>query len=75
MEKKKSFLKAIESSGFKIEKYKELNEFTMPYDFYLDAMNITNPIIRWLAFIFYVTASWTSTNKNMSVIKVDESVH
>lgn len=59
----KSFRLIVERAGLKIDKYRELSEYTMPADFYLKNMKITNPIIRWMAHIFYANSKWLARNK------------
>ena len=66
---KKSFHLAIEKSDLKVEKYKELTEFTQPAAFYLDAMKIENFLTRIMGKIFYFLAPIIARNKIISVLK------
>ncbi len=65
---KQSFEFVVKKCGLKIVKYKELCEFTMPANFYMNNMGITNPITRFAGNILYRCARWLVTNKIQSVI-------
>lgn len=65
---KKSFLYVIEKSGFKIQKYVELSEFTMKPDFYLNNMGVTNKIILFIGRLFYKSAKYIAKNKIICVL-------
>lgn len=62
---KKSFETALNKSGFKVKKYKELSEYTQGASFYLDNMGISNPFIRTLGYIFISLAPAIAKNKIM----------
>lgn len=61
---KKSFLHVIDSAGFKVEKYVELNEFTMKAEYYLKNMGINNKLILLLGNLFYDIAKTNSEKQN-----------
>ncbi len=66
---KQSFNLAIKKSELKVEKYKELTEFTQNAAFYLDSMKIKSKLIRFLGSIFYFLAPIIARNKIISVLK------
>jgi SAM-dependent methyltransferase len=43
---KRSFDLTVREAGLKPQRYRECSEFTMPADFYLKNMGITNPLVR-----------------------------
>ena len=65
---KKSFDMVIEESGLKIVKYDEATEYTMPADFYLKNMNISNPLIKLAGRLFYANAKLLAKNKIIAVL-------
>lgn len=65
---KKSFDLVVEKSGLKIIKYEEATEYTMPADFYLRNMNITNPLIKTVGRLFYANAKRLAKNKIIAVL-------
>lgn len=65
---RKSFDYVVRQSGLRIEKYCELSEYTMPAKFYMDNMKLTNPIIRFVGFIFYKYSNFLAKNKILSVL-------
>jgi 2-polyprenyl-3-methyl-5-hydroxy-6-metoxy-1,4-benzoquinol methylase len=67
---KKSFELVIKQCGLKIEKYEEISEYTMPAHFYLDNMEIENPIIRFVGGMFYRSARYIAKNKIICVLSV-----
>ena len=64
---KKSFNHVLGEANLKIVKYKEVTEFTRRPPFYLDAMGITSPIIRFFGAVLYSNARWLLRNKIMCV--------
>lgn len=64
---KKSFEFVLNESNLEINKYKEINEFTMPANFYLKNMAIKNPMITFLGKIFYANARRLTKNKIICV--------
>jgi 2-polyprenyl-3-methyl-5-hydroxy-6-metoxy-1,4-benzoquinol methylase len=68
---KKSFRIAVKNSGLKIDKYKELTEFTQQPSFYLNAMRIENLYLRILGKIFYFFAPIIARNKIISTLRKD----
>jgi len=64
---KKAFQNILKKQGFKIVKYKELSEFTMPPEHYLKNLGISNPLIYLLGILFYRNAKWIARNKIMCV--------
>ena len=64
---KKSFEMVVRESGLVISKYEETSEYTMPADFYMKNMGITNPILRLAGRVFYGNAKWLAKNKILCV--------
>ncbi len=69
----KSFQLIVSESKLAIIKYKTITEYSMPSDFYMFTMGITNPILRVLAHIFYRNAKWIARNKIVSVLSNETS--
>ena len=65
---KKSFELVVKESGLKISKYEESSEYTMPVDFYMKNMRITNPILKLAGQVFYRNAKWLAKNKIVCVL-------
>lgn len=65
---KKSFELVVRGSGLKVSKYEESSEYTMPADFYLKNMGITNPILKLAGRVFYGNAKWLAKNKIVCVL-------
>jgi 2-polyprenyl-3-methyl-5-hydroxy-6-metoxy-1,4-benzoquinol methylase len=65
---KKSFELVAKKAGLRIEKYKELSEYTMPAQFYIKKMDLKNPLLRLIASMFYRCAKYIARNKIMSVL-------
>jgi 2-polyprenyl-3-methyl-5-hydroxy-6-metoxy-1,4-benzoquinol methylase len=65
---RKSFELVVHESGLTIDKYMESSEYTMPADFYMKNMGISNPILRLLGRVFYKIAKWLAKNKIVSVL-------
>lgn len=65
---RQSFELVVLESGLKIDKYEESSEYTMPADFYMKNMGITNPILRLAGRVFYGNAKWLANNKIVSVL-------
>lgn len=70
---KKSFVKVVAKSCLKILKYEEVSEYTMPADFYLRNMGISNSILKFGAYIFYANSWWLAKNKIQCVLMADDS--
>jgi len=60
---KKSFELVVRESGLTISKYEESSEYTMPADYYMKNMGITNPIVKQAGHIFYGNAKWLAKYK------------
>jgi 2-polyprenyl-3-methyl-5-hydroxy-6-metoxy-1,4-benzoquinol methylase len=65
---KKSFELVVRDSGLETRKYEEASEYTMPADYYLKNMGITNPMLRLAGRIFYGTSKWLAKNKILCVL-------
>lgn len=65
---KKSFYHVVEKAGFKVEKYAELNEFTMKADYYLNNMGITNKFLLFFGDLFYNFSKQIAKNKIQSLL-------
>jgi 2-polyprenyl-3-methyl-5-hydroxy-6-metoxy-1,4-benzoquinol methylase len=65
---RKSFELVVRNSGLKIDKYEESSEYTMPADYYMTNMGISNPILRLAGRIFYGNAKRLAKNKIVSVL-------
>lgn len=70
---KKSFDLVVRESGLKIVKYKELSEYTMPADFYMKNMSITNPILKLAGRVFYGNSKWLAKNKIACVLSLNSA--
>lgn len=70
---KKSFTMIVKESGLRIEKYDEATEYTMPAEFYLKNMNITNPLVKLAGNVFYAIAKWLAKNKIVAVLSLDSA--
>ena len=66
-----SFDYVVKESGLQIKKMKEVSEYTMPADFYLKNMKISNPFIKMAAKIFYINSKWLANNKIQCVLVCD----
>jgi len=65
---KNSFELVVKESNLKINKYEESSEYTMPPDFYMKNMGISNPILKLAGRIFYGNAKWLAKNKIVCVL-------
>lgn len=65
---KKSFELVINNAGLAVHKYSEISEYTMPPHYYLDNMNISNPVIRMMGHIFYRMSRFLVKNKILCVL-------
>ena len=65
---KKSFELVVKESNLEINKYEESSEYTMPANFYLKNMGITNPILKLAGRVFYGNAKWLAKNKIVCVL-------
>jgi 2-polyprenyl-3-methyl-5-hydroxy-6-metoxy-1,4-benzoquinol methylase len=65
---KKSLFFSAAAAGLKVDKYRELTEFTMPANFYLKNMGIRNPAMRLMGAIFYSQARRLAHNKIMATL-------
>ncbi len=68
---RESFELVVRESGFRIEKYVESSEYTMPADFYMKNMNISNSIMRLVGRVFYGNAKLLAKNKILSVVRAE----
>ncbi len=66
---RKAFSHVAREAGFEIFKYAEVSEFTQPPDFYLDAMKITNPVIRFFGKRMYRLGRAIAKNKILAVLR------
>ena len=64
----KSFSYVIDKAGFKIQKYVEVNEFTMKPDHYLRNMGITNKFLLSAGNLFYKMSKQFVRNKIMCLL-------
>jgi 2-polyprenyl-3-methyl-5-hydroxy-6-metoxy-1,4-benzoquinol methylase len=65
---KKAFDRVVSESGLSVVKYRESSEYTMPADFYLKNMGITNPLLRLAGRLLYADARWLARNKIVCVL-------
>ena len=65
---KPSFKMAVNKSNLLIKKYKEIGEFTMDADYYLDNMNITSKLMRLVGKSFYYFSKYFLKNKIICVL-------
>ena len=63
-----AFKTAILNAGLEICKYKEISEYTMPAEYYLDNMSIGNPMVRLAGYAFYSGAKYLARNKIMALL-------
>lgn len=64
----KSFALVVKQSNLKVVKYEETSEYTMPADFYLKNMGITNNLMKIAGRVFYGNAKWLAKNKILCVL-------
>ena len=64
----RSFDGVVSQAGLRFHKRYPGSEFTMPADFYLDRMNITNPLLRAAGHAFYRSAKYIARNKIFAVL-------
>jgi len=69
---KRSFEQVVRDSGLSIVKYQESSEYTMPADFYLKNMGITNPLLKLAGRMFYANARWLARNKIVCVLSAEK---
>jgi 2-polyprenyl-3-methyl-5-hydroxy-6-metoxy-1,4-benzoquinol methylase len=65
---RRSFELVVRESGLRIDKYEESSEYTMPADYYMKNMGISNPILRLIGRVFYRNAKRLANNKIVSVL-------
>jgi 2-polyprenyl-3-methyl-5-hydroxy-6-metoxy-1,4-benzoquinol methylase len=65
---KESFELVVKESGLVISKYDESSEYTMPADFYMHNMGVTNPMIKFIGRLFYGNAKRLAMNKIIAVL-------
>ena len=65
---KKSFQISISKAGLQVIKFKRLSEYTQPPSFYMDNMEIKNPLLRAIGYIFVKLAPLIASNKIMAVL-------
>ncbi|MDQ3180684.1 MAG: class I SAM-dependent methyltransferase [Acidobacteriota bacterium] len=70
---KKSFELIVKACNLKIIKYNEVTEYTMPAEFYMKNMNITNPLLKLAGKIFYANAKWLAKNKLIATLTLDKT--
>lgn len=71
---RKSFEFVVHQSQLEIDKYEERSEYTMPANFYLDNMGISNSVLRLVGRLFYANAKWLARNKIVSVLSDHRSL-
>lgn len=69
-----SFNFVIRQSGLTKVKYLESSEYTMPPDFYMVNMGITNPILKIIGRMFYKSAKYLAKNKILCVLQHKVSI-
>jgi len=69
-----SFNFVIRQSGLTKVKYLESSEYTMPPDFYMVNMGITNPILKIIGRMFYKSAKYLAKNKILCVLQNKVSI-
>ena len=67
-----SFKYIITKVGLKIIRYRELSEFTMPPNYYLKNMKVSNHLVKTLGHLFYYSARFTANNKIMALMSLDD---
>ncbi len=65
---RRSFRMVVAEAGLRVTKYAEASEYTMPAEYYLQNMGITNPVARWLGHAFHRHAKWLARNKILAVL-------
>lgn len=65
---KESFELVVRECGLRVDKYEETSEYTMPADFYMNTMGISNPLLRIAGRVFYGNAKRIAKNKIVSVL-------
>lgn len=65
---RKAFEMTVRAAGLTVEKYQETSEYTMPANFYMRNMGVTNPVIKFAGRIFYRNAKYLAKNKIMCVL-------
>lgn len=70
---KKSFELVVRQSGLRIVKYEESSEYTMPADYYMKNMGVTNPILKLAGRVFYRNAKWLAKNKIVCVLSSQDA--
>ena len=65
---KGAFELAVKKAGLKVDRYAECDEFTMPPEFYMRNMGITNPVLTFAGRLFYRTAKLFVRNKIMATL-------
>jgi SAM-dependent methyltransferase len=68
----RAFRIVVERSNLVLTKYEEKTEYTMPADFYLKTMGISNPFVKFAARLFYRNAGWLAKNKIYCVLECKE---
>lgn len=63
----------VKAGNLKIIKYNEATEYTMPADFYLKNMNITNQLVKIAGKLFYANAGWIAKNKIIAVLAQEKT--
>jgi 2-polyprenyl-3-methyl-5-hydroxy-6-metoxy-1,4-benzoquinol methylase len=63
-----AFKTAVFNAGLEICKYKEISEYTMPAEYYLDNMSISNRMVRFAGYAFYSGAKYFARNKIMALL-------
>jgi len=66
---KKAFELVVDNSGLVADKYREISEYTMPGDYYLDNMGIENPLLRMTGRLFYRNSKYLARNKVICLLR------
>ncbi len=66
---RRAFDTTVHAASLRVDRYAEVSEFTMPPDFYLKSMAITNPVMLAAGRLFYSTAHWLAKNKILAVLE------
>lgn len=66
---RRAFETVVSQTGLRVDRYHECSEFTMPPEFYLKNMGITNPLVRAVGRTFYRSARVLARNKIMAVLR------
>lgn len=66
---RKAFQMVVAEAGLSVAKEGVTSEYTMPVEYYLDNMDIRNPLMRASGHLFYKSARYLASNKIICVLK------